>query len=74
MRNQDDLEMVQHLCAELTNPDATQSTCWIGLHKEDTDLNVWKWVNNQTYDTMNWASPEPDTVHRFVCIMGEVVW
>ena len=71
MRNQDDFKRVEQLCARLTYPNAT---CWIGLHKLDTDLNVWKWVNHQTYDTMNWASEEPDTDDRFVRIMGDKLY
>ena len=74
MRNQADFQKVKNLCAKLTNPDVTSPTCWIGLHKEDTDLNVWRWVNHQTHDTLNWASGEPDTEDRFVRIMGDKLY
>ena len=69
MRNQKDFHKVKELCVE-ANPDAIHPTCWIGLHKADTDLNVWKWVNNLPHDMMNWASEEPNTDDRFVRIMG----
>ena len=66
MRNQADFHKVHKLCGK--------ATCWIGLHKEDTDLNVWKWVNNQTYDTLDWASGEPDPEDRFAYITGDKLY
>ncbi|CAL8243213.1 unnamed protein product [Lota lota] len=77
MRNLAEFEEVRQLCGwykEYIEYILQSSSCWIGLHRDEKDLNVWKWVNNETYATMSWASGEPNTEDRFVFIKSDKLY
>ena len=40
-------------------PDPTKDT-WIGLHRDTTNLTVWKWSSGEDFQYTNWADGEPN--------------
>ena len=55
IRKERELNHVNHLCAVSSTP------CWIGLQRDEKDLNVWTWINNEAYNTIRWRAGQPKT-------------
>ncbi|KAF3686936.1 Aggrecan core protein Cartilage-specific proteoglycan core protein [Channa argus] len=50
--------------------------CWIGLQREQSGSNVWKWSNGETSNFTNWNVNQPDDYDgdENCAIMGSFFW
>ncbi|KAK2919698.1 hypothetical protein Q8A73_001902 [Channa argus] len=69
LRNYDDIIQLQSPCH-------WKAYCWIGLQREQSGSNVWKWSNGETSNFTNWNVNQPDDYDgdENCAIMGSFFW